>query len=465
MHSVHRSNRRDMLKVTGAAAAGWSAAPFFARNLFAGDSANDRLTVAAIGVGGRGTAIGEQAAKLGQMVACCDVDRLNAERFAAQIAEMGGDCRIYEDYRELLQNEKDVDAVTIGTPDHWHVKIAVDAMRAGKHVYCEKPLTLTIEEGNLVNAAVNKYQKTFQVGTQQRSEYDRLFLKAVAIAHSGRLGTKLSAISSVGKATSGWPNEDKYVGPFETMPAPEHLNWDLWLGQSPAVDFCPQRNGWNFRWWFEYSGGQVTDWGVHHTDIAFWALAGLDGQVVEAEGTGEWMHVEREKVLAFLLGKLDADKMPVGYNVALAFDVDVTLTTGNTIKIVSGENELVISGENGRIRVNRGGLTGKPVEDLEADPKGSQEIEELMAEIYGGELPAAELGHMSNFFDSIKTGRPPVANVADHVRAVNATHLANIALLTDRKVTFDPHSCQCLDDSEANGLIRRQRRSEFEIIV
>lgn len=149
------------------------------------------------------------------------------------------------------------------------------------------------------------------------------------------------------------------------------------------VDFCNERIGWNFRWWFEYSGGQVTDWGVHHTDIAFWALSGEEGQAVEAVGAGEFMAVEREKVLAFLLGKIPPQEMPQAYNVAYSFDVDLTLSTGNVIKLVSGPNELLIQGERGRIRVSRERLTGKPVEEVDADPKARQEIEELMAKIYG----------------------------------------------------------------------------------
>ena len=115
----------------------------------------------------------------------------------------------------------------------------------------------------------------------------------------------------------------------------------------------------------------------------FWALSGGDGHAVEAEGKAQWMHVDREKNLAFLLGELDPASMPVGYNVAYEFDVDVKLSTGNVIKVLSGKNELIISGERGRIRVNRGGLTGKPVEDLAADKKGAAEIEEMMAQIYG----------------------------------------------------------------------------------
>ena len=132
------------------------------------------------------------------MVACADVHLGNARRFAKGLK---GKCQVYQDYRKLL-DRKDIEAVTIGTPDHWHVKIAIDAMKAGKHVYCEKPLTLTLEEGNLICKAVKTYDKTFQVGTQQRSEFDGRFLKAVAIARSGRLGKHLHAISSVGEAGS-----------------------------------------------------------------------------------------------------------------------------------------------------------------------------------------------------------------------------------------------------------------------
>jgi myo-inositol 2-dehydrogenase / D-chiro-inositol 1-dehydrogenase len=457
--------RRRFLKVSAGLAATGVATPWFLPKALAADSANDELTVAAIGVGGRGAAIGQQAAKLGQLVACCDVHRANAERFAEGIKKRGGECRVYTDYRELLAQEKDLDAVTIGTPDHWHVKIAIEALQAGKHVYSEKPLTLSIEEGVLVNKAVRKYKKTFQVGTQQRSENELRFLKAVAIVRSGRLGKNLRAVSSVGKAASRSPDKNKPFGPFETKDPPAELNWDLWLGQAPEVPFCAERIGWNFRWWFEYSGGQVTDWGVHHTDIAFWALAGPNGQAVQAEGTGKFMAVEREQVRDFLLGKVPAQDMPVAYNVAYEFDVDIKLSTGNVIKLISGPNELLIEGEEGRIRVNRGSLTGQPVEDVDADPQAKQEIEELMAKLYGGSLPAKDLGHMRNFFDCMRSGKQPVANVPDHVRAVNACHLANIALLTGRQVTYDPVAGNFGNDAEANGLMKRARRAAYDITV
>ncbi|MDX1928978.1 MAG: Gfo/Idh/MocA family oxidoreductase [Pirellulaceae bacterium] len=457
---VTRSSRRNFVKAATSAGLCAATMPTILPRLYAQDSANERLAVACIGVGGRGSGIGGQAADLGQLVACCDVSAPNAERFASQQKEKGRQCKIYSDYREMLDKESGVDVVTIGTPDHWHVKIAIEAMKAGKHVYCEKPLTLTLAEGQIVQEAVKKYGKTFQVGTQQRSEFDMRFLKAVAIAHSGRLGKNLEAISSVGKSASRSPDKDKPFGPFPTAPVPESLNWDLWLGPAPAVEFCPERIGWNFRWWFEYSGGQVTDWGVHHTDIAFWALAGADGQAVEAKGTGGFMGVEQPQVLDFLLGKTKPKDMPHAFNVAYTFDVDVKLSTGNTIKITSGENQLLISGELGRIRVNRGTLTGKPVEDIDADPKAKQEIEDLMAKLYGGELPN---GHMRNFFDCVRSGKQPVANVKDHVRAVNACHLANIALVTGRGVKFDPATQKFAGDDEANQLISRKNREGYEI--
>lgn len=454
-------NRRDFLRASAAAVA----APLFVPNLFAQNADNGSIAIASIGVGGRGSSIGREAAGLGaRMIACCDVHLKNAKNFADGINKKGGQCKVYQDYRELLAKEKNLDAVTIGTPDHWHVKIAIEAMKAGKHVYCEKPLTLTFEEGELVKQAVAKYGKAFQVGTQQRSDYNRCFIKAVAIARSGRLGKKLSAVSSVGKAASRTTEKDKPFGPFKTSEPPAELNWDLWLGPSPEVPFTNERIGWNFRWWYEYSGGQITDWGVHHTDIAFWALAGADGQAVSAQGTAKPMGVEFSKSRDFLLGKIPAKEMPNAYNVAHEFDVDIRLSTGNTIKLISGPNELLIEGELGRIRVNRGGLKGKPAEEVDADPKAAREIEELMTKLYGGTLPGKASPHMQNFFDCMKSGKQPVANVVDHVRAVNATHMANLAILCGKKVEYDVQAKK-FKSADATGLMRRARRAKYEIDV
>lgn len=462
---AQKASRRDFLRTTTTLAAAGLASPYvFTTATKAAESKNDRLNVAAIGLGDRGLQIAPLAAEWSNVVACADVLLRNAKEF---VGKFGKPCTIYQDYRELL-TRSDIDAVLIATPDHSHVKIAIDAMKAGKHVYCEKPLTLTLEEGDLICRAVEKYGKTFQVGTHQRSEYDLVFLRATAIARSGRLGGNLHAISSVGKGASRHGDVESY-GPFETATPPDDLNWDLWLGQAPEVDFCSKRIGWHFRWWWEYSGGQVADWGVHHTDIAFWALAGKDGQIVEANPKNfSFMAVPREKVLAFLLGKIPASEMPQAFSAIYEFDVELKLSTGNTIQLVSGPNELLIEGEKGRIRVNRDRLTGKPVEDIDADPKARKEIDDLMAEIYGdrfANITAPKFDHMKNFFDCIKSGRQPVANVWDHIRAVNACHFANIAMLVGRKIVWDPQAKQFVGDEEANGLRRRKQRAPYTIEV
>ncbi|MBT7256440.1 MAG: Gfo/Idh/MocA family oxidoreductase, partial [Planctomycetaceae bacterium] len=178
---MNNKNRRQFLATSGVLAT----TPYFFTNvdLFAQEnkSKNDKLNVGNIGVGGRGTAIARQSLKLGNPIACCDVDKNRAAAFSKN---SGNNCAIYHDYRELLDRD-DIDVVTIGTPDHWHVKIAIEALRAGKDVYCEKPLTLTIEEGILVGKVVKETGKVFQVGTQQRSEYGGHFLNAVAICQLG----------------------------------------------------------------------------------------------------------------------------------------------------------------------------------------------------------------------------------------------------------------------------------------
>jgi predicted dehydrogenase len=159
---------------------------------------------------------------------------------------------MYRDYRDLLAKEKP-DVVTIGTPDHWHVPIAIAALQAGCHVYCEKPLTLTIDEGLAIRKAVHDSGKIFQVGTQQRSEYNRQFLKAIALVQSGRLGKHVNAYAAIGQSEVG--------GPYATVAPPSDLDWNLWVGPAPQAEYSPQRKK-EFRWYFDYSGGNLTDWGA-----------------------------------------------------------------------------------------------------------------------------------------------------------------------------------------------------------
>jgi predicted dehydrogenase len=441
---LSHSTRRKFLKQSAGLTAFAAAAPYIWTRSSFGD-ANDKLNMAAIGVGGRGSDIGHQAGNLANMVACADVHGDNAARFAERYE---GKCEVYEDYRRILDRD-DIDAITCGTPDHWHTKIAIDAMEAGKHVYCEKPLTLTIDESKQIMEATQRTGRIFQVGTQQRSEFGQVFLKAIAIARSGRLGDKLHAVSSVGTATAG--------GPFDSVTPPEKLNFDFWLGQAPSVDFCPQRIGWDFRWWLEYSGGQVTDWGVHHTDIALWALGGEEMGVIEAEGKGTFPGIpEGTDVAAFLNGEI---QLPQQFNVAHQFDCNLKLHNGNSINLVSGTNELLIEGDKGKIRVNRGSLTGKPYEEITADPQQQEWLDEEVRKLYRN-MPIE--GHMANFLHCIKTGDKPISDVWTHCNSVNACHMSNIAMFVGRPIKFDPQTYQ-FDDEEANRFLKREQRSPWQI--
>ncbi|HEY6563386.1 MAG TPA: Gfo/Idh/MocA family oxidoreductase, partial [Pirellulaceae bacterium] len=404
-------------------------------------SRGDRFRVALIGAGERGSEIGRQAAELGELCAVADVNRDAAESFQARVG--GQNCKVYQDYRRIL-DRSDIDAILCGTPDHWHTRISVDAMRAGKDVYCEKPLTLTMDESRTISRVTQETKRVFQVGTQQRSEFERRFLKAVALARSGRLGKQLHALSSVGKALAG--------GPFPPAQPSPQLDFDFWLGQAPRVDFRNERVGVNFRWWLEYSGGQVTDWGVHHTDIALWALGGEETGIQSAEGQGVFPGLPyTTNVLDFLNGRAT---LPQQYNVAETFDCHLTLANGNSIQLTSGDNELILSGELGKIRVNREGLTGKPIEEIEADSKLTEWLDNEVATLYR-HMPLE--GHMANFFHCMRTREKPISDVWSHCQAVNACHMANIAMLTKQKITFDAEAFR-FDVPEATALIQRQQR-------
>lgn len=455
MSGSARPSRRSFLKSSSATAAAFGV-PLWWRRASGQDSANDRISMAAIGTGvysdrytgkgdhpGRGMTIALQASTLGEMRAVADVNLAHGRFFNDRIGknQPGKTIDVVQDYRRIL-DRPDIDAVTIGTPDHWHVKVAIDAMKAGKHVYCEKPATLTVDEGKQLLKVAEETGRVVQVGTQQRSEYGRIFLKAIAIARSGVLGSKLHALVSVGTAEKG--------GPFENAEPPAELDWDMWLGQAPKVPYCPRRADFDFRWWLEYSGGQVTDWGVHHMDIALWAMGLEHTGPVAIEGRGAFPDVSN------------------GYNVATTFDCNLMFADGQVCRLYSGSNELILSGEKGRIRVNRGGLTGAPVEALTA--ADNDRINEEIVKLCHGKDPSGEDGndskagaHMKNFFDCMKDGGKTISDPWTHHRSVSACHLANIAMKLNRRLQFDPKQEDFVGDAQASGMLKREQRAEYAI--
>ena len=425
------------------------AAPYFFTSAAAnaGVANGDKLIVAAIGVGGRGSDIGRQAARLGYMVACADVHLGHANDFAKKL---GGKCEVYQDYRKVLDRQ-DVQAVTIGTPDHWHVKIAIDALKAGKDVYCEKPLTLTIDESKIICRAVKQSGRVFQVGTQQRSEY-----RAGLSRSRGHRPQRPAGQQTHGQGVRGQRHLGRAVRDGQP---PKELDWDFWLGQAPKVPFCDKRCGYTFRWWFDYSGGKVTDWGVHHSDIALWALGGENTGVAEVEGKGEFP-LGRQLTLDYLLGKKSPADLPNSYNVAHSFDCTMRLPNGNVINLDSVGNDLLIKGEKGQLAVNRNGIRGKFVEKLKKSPAGKKWLDAEVAKLYRGK-PIR--GHMANFFDCIKDRSLPISDVFTHCNTVNACHMANIAMLLGRKVAWDREKQAFVGDDEANQLTRRHEREPYVI--
>jgi myo-inositol 2-dehydrogenase/D-chiro-inositol 1-dehydrogenase len=439
--AVSRANRRQFLRTSAAAAAAGLAAPVWLselRHSFAaeGEEKNDRPLIGSIGVGGQGTGIMHRAREFGDIVAVCDVQRQHAERAKEQ---SGGKADIYEDYRQLLDRQ-DIEAVTIGTPDHWHTAICLAALDAGKHVYCEKPLTLTIDEGKKLVAAVKRTGKTLQVGTQQRGDQFTLFGRAVATVRAGQLG-------KIKKVTVQLPLSTSEGGPFEGQPVPEGLNWDFWLGQAPLADYCPERCHFQFRWWYEYSGGIATDWGAHHMDVCQWGLNVEDSGPMTIDGSAT---------------KLPT--IPGGYNTPHLVTIDYQYPDDVHVQLIAqppGDEGVLFEGENGRIFVNRGRITGKPIEEQDADEGLKQKIMDGVTELFKGNT--AHMGnHMGNFFDAFKHGLHPISDVNSQHRSVSACHLGNISVRLGRKLTWDAQKEEFVGDDEANAMLSREQRSPYQ---
>lgn len=418
-------------------------------------AANDRPVFATIGLRNQGWAITSKSFGFADFAALADVD---ANVLAANVEKVtksqGRKPDAYEDYRRILER-KDIEAVMIATPDHWHTKIAVEAMRAGKDVYCEKPLTLTIDEGKLIEKVVQETGRVFQVGTMQRTESDQRFLLAIALLRAGRIGT-------VKKVTCGI-NRMESSPEIPVAPVPSGLNWDVWLGPAPQVAYraLPElRQGYgggvplysnchySFRNWHEYSGGKLTDWGAHHVDIACWALGAT------ATGPSKVTPVE------FHLPVEYKDGFPVvgdRYNAATQFSIRVAMPQDVEMIITSeGDNGILFEGTEGRLFVNRGKISGKPVEELKERPLPDGAIEA----VYGGKVSA---NHTANFIEGMRSRKQPISDVWSHNRMLEICHLSNIAMRLGREVQWDPVKRQIVGDDQANAFLSRKSRQGYEI--
>ena len=443
VESEMQHSRREFIKKSIVIATTGNVIPYFTWNSrsFANDSANDRPVIGSIGTGDRYMQIAHEFAKYGDIVAVCDVDAHHADRAKYDPRIGKGKAKVYGDYRKVLERN-DIDVVSIVTPDHWHIKIAIEALQAGKHVYCEKPLTLTLEENQLIRNACKKYNKTFITGTWQRS-MSHLFLRAVNMVQKGLLGNIKKITVGIRSGVVG--------GPFSKTNPPQELDWDFWIGQAPKVAYIKERCHGNFRWWYDYSGGKFTDWGAHHVDIATWAI-GYDKKgmgPVKIDGT------DAKHPVPFKDGYPTVDDC---YNTAHDFAVKCEFPNGIEMIVDSrSDNGILFEGKKGRIFVSRDKIVGKPVE--QCWDKGKFGSEDLVG-FYKGKPYE---GHTENFFRCIREGGLTVSDVFSHVQTMNTCHLCAIAARLGRVIHWDPQTEKIIGDGQAASFVARTPRKGFEI--
>ncbi len=391
---------------------------------------NDTIQVGVIGPGGsRGGyrqglhdtwAVAQQ--KGVKVVAACDVDAVHLQEACKTF---GPDCKGYKDFRELLAR-RDIDAVVIGTPDHWHTYICIAAMKSGKDVYCEKPLTLTIGEGKKLVQVWRETKRVFQTGSQQRS--DGRFRLACELVRNGRIGRLTRVEAHLPTGPTG--------GPFEVKPVPQDLDWDMWLGPAFHTDYVWERTHGNFRWWLEYSGGMMTDWGAHHNDIAQWGMGTDRSGPLRIESTGKAPNPGFNC-----------------YNTFPEFAIDYTYPGGVILHTTNqGENGVQFNGDEGWIFVSRGRI-GASDQKLLDEPLPKDAIK-----LYESN------NHAQNFVDCIRTRKQPICDAEIGHRSVSVCHLGNTSLrLGGRRLDWDPVKEEFINDAEANGYINRGQRGPWQI--
>jgi predicted dehydrogenase len=307
----------------------------------------------------------------------------------------------------------------VATPDHWHVPISLAAVKAGKDVYCEKPLTLTIAEGRTLSDAARRYRRVFQTGSQQRS--DRRFRLACELVRNGRIG-ELHTIN-----VEIPPNSRQCPPTWKEMPIPPGFDYEMWLGPAQYAPYTEQRCHYSFRFIMEYSGGQVTNWGAHDLDIAQWALDADNSGPIEISGQGEF---PREGLFS------------------TATQVHIEYTYANGVKLVcdSGGNGVTFHGSEGWIYVWRDRIIAHP-QSLLSSMIGPGEVHLYQSD-----------DHIQNFLDCFKTRQTPAADVEIGHRSATVCHLGNIAMLRGRRLRWNPQTEQFANDEEANRLLSRPAR-------
>jgi len=398
-----------------------------------GPAPSERIVLGFVGVGGRGTALLRNFLPLkdAQVVAVCDVKRPNRDRAVQLVNGHYGKkvCKQYNDFCELCARP-DIDAVVIASTDHWHVLHALEAVRSGKDVYCEKPLGLSVEQGQVLRREVHRYNRVFQFGTQERSSRNTRF--ACAMVLSGRIGRvkRITVASRYSRSSENYP----------VMPVPDWFDYEMWLGPAPWAPYTANRVN-NSHWFHisDYSLGFIAGCGIHTIDMATWGNGTQLTGPVAIEGVGEFP--------------------PDGLcNCATGWDVNLYFANGVVMNFTDGKRSplgVKFEGTDGWVFVKEEHLGGT----VDAHPK------ELLSKEIGPDevhLPVSN-HHQQNFLDCVKSRSQPVAPIDVAVRSDTLCQLSDIAIRLGRKLRWDPVKETFIGDEQANRMLRRPMRSPWHL--
>jgi predicted dehydrogenase len=430
--------------------------------------AGEPVRVGIIGVGSRGTYELEVCSRLkdAKVTAIADVYQPLVDK---AVAYTKNEATGYQDFRRIL-DRKDIDAVFVSTPDHWHAPITIMACQAGKDVYCEKPLSHTLHEAQMMVKAARKYNRVVQTGSQQRSAPH--FQKVVDLVQKGHIG-KITSIEC-------WNTENDTPEGAGTPPdgaALEGLDWDLYLGPAPKVAFNRNRYIWNYRWFWDYSGGMMTDWGPHHMDIIQWAMK-VDGPLSAVAAGGRYCLKDNCQTPDTLMTVFEYPGFVVRYSMRM----------GNGRRIEARPNGIAFYGTNGTLIVDRSGWEVVP----ENAPRYPNDFDRVEAFVKEGNVawpvgydrtkrvaavpkceamgetglkidPSCQEAHVQNFLDCVRSRQRPAADVEIGYRSVSACHAGVIAYKLGRKVRWDAKQETFPGDAEAQALMTKKYRAPWSL--
>jgi len=428
------SGRRRFLKSMGLATAPLVMPTLSLGNVINPSAPKNRpVRFGLVGYGGRGSGLAAEAGTYGEITAICDVDQGHLARAREAFPEVPA----YTDFRQLVGLDT-VDAVIVATVDHWHALISIAAMKAGKDVYCEKPLTLCFAEGEPVIRTCRETGRILQVGSQQRSE--QRFRMACEFVRNGRIGQLRHVEVFIPEGPRMFPFSQN-----QTVPA--GFDWDMWKGQTPDVPYLRERTHLTFRYWWDYSGGTLTDWGVHHNDIAIWG-AGLEDT---------WpVRIRGESMAPAIPGGFTADSR---FRIDYAYANGLTLTCrttpdssfyGDLLRRDGQGHGVKFIGDDGWIWVTRGDWS-------------ASDIQILREPLTDGDLHLyRSTQHMRNFIESVAARKQPVCPPGVGHRSAGVCHLGVIALRLGRELGFDPVSETFTGDEVATSMLARPMRAPYD---